>query len=850
MKTAFTYVFLMAAILSFASGCALEEMSAPREGDVHMRFSLSVAGKAWTKSSIDVDEDKLSDINLYAYRDGRLEAEIYIGNMPHEAEMVLSGKYEYEIYALANTGRIRAPEDEQELVSMVYAAGDGNTFEEKGFPMAAKLSVVPSSFVQEIPVPLVRLVSKVNFRVDTGELGGLEVKSVRLRQSPLDVMPFSEASPAGAVSDGDIASSSDIQSVNSGGTVSFYMLENCQGVLLPGNEDQWQKIPDNIPDKADLCTYIEVEAEFDGSGGFTGPVLYRFYLGQDTVSDFNVFRNTESVVTLSLTEGALAKVSWRIDSSGVIADGIRYILNAPEYSGQWGTLKFPDATADNPVTVSFNGETLTIPSETAAHMGRDLIDDAPVMVVYLPDEPDVLNICLALRNNTFTVKEGIREQTIEVNLKPYPQWIMYADALSHDYLQPGSTVPVNEDGEELECWLYLYDQETGDIIYPRTFLMPEKVRQYVDRFRKCPDRNSHLYWFYCPDFYMAGDCADYKLRKVQPALEDSDEVYLYVLDLYGLEADGDKSATATFSFAQVYLSGETEYEVEVRPAFPDQKHLGMTYNYQLALGELQSSRSTLMVGADVSESAEWKIARGSRYKDGDELRPEGEVMDTGEDNLLYAKGVSDCIVLHYETPSRIEDMEKIAGGTYHIRGSVTNPHTGRHIQGDYSVDVVLYMIVGAEVNFYRGQDQGLPSGTYLDFSYMPLIDVPGVKTDNEYWGIHALCDIYNTSRKSLYSWGYPFLSGRKVDSIRLPDLNNLDSSFGVISSALRSYLSEAGREFRFVNPDDGSYHDVLLYYDPDGEYAPGTVFFELHRLQDEVPGTYLIEDYFGSFDNY
>ena len=128
MKTAFTYVFLMAAILPFASGCALEEMSAPREGDVHMRFSLSVAGKAWTKSSIDVDEDKLSDINLYAYRDGRLEEEIYIGNMPHEAEMVLSGKYEYEIYALANTGRIRAPEDEQELVSMVYAAGDGNTF--------------------------------------------------------------------------------------------------------------------------------------------------------------------------------------------------------------------------------------------------------------------------------------------------------------------------------------------------------------------------------------------------------------------------------------------------------------------------------------------------------------------------------------------------------------------------------------------------------------------------------------------------------------------------------------------------------------------------------------------------
>ena len=49
------------------------------------------------------------------------------------------------------------------------------------------------------------------------------------------------------------------------------------------------------------------------------------------------------------------------------------------------------------------------------------------------------------------------------------------------------------------------------------------------------------------------------------------------------------------------------------------------------------------------------------------------------------------------------------------------------------------------------------------------------------------------------------------------------------------------------DPDDGSLHDELLYYD---ETEPDALFYELHRLQDIEPGTYFIEDYYGSFDNY
>ena len=60
-----------------------------------------------------------------------------------------------------------------------------------------------------------------------------------------------------------------------------------------------RKVPDNIPGKAGLCTYIEVEGTFNGEDVLNGDVVYRFYLGEDVTSDFNIFRNSENQSRLS-----------------------------------------------------------------------------------------------------------------------------------------------------------------------------------------------------------------------------------------------------------------------------------------------------------------------------------------------------------------------------------------------------------------------------------------------------------------------------------------------------------------------------------------------------------------------
>lgn len=841
---------LAAAVMA---GCNTE-LQENTGNEVSVRFELCGTVGIASRSSLAFDEGSLSDINIYVYEEGRLYEDYYTEDIGSGIEMRLSVNRDYSIYALANTGRLPAPEDETGLRSLVLDIGNLADLAGTGMPMAAEEHVRVDPMLDVIRLVLVRLVSKVGFSIESDELHGYTVNSIRLMQVPDDIAPFSGPSAASSVSDGDYATVEDLERINSGGEVYFYMLENCQGILLPDNRDQWRKVPDNIPDKAGLCTYIEVNATFDGSGGLSGEVIYRFYLGQDNTSDFNVYRNTESSVTLSLTEGGLSEVSWRIDTSGLEAGDIEYIVDAPDYCGQWGKVIFPDATESSPVIVTYRGASLQIPSSSPAHLG-DVSEDAPNLLVYVPQDENALYVCFGTTNrsySSFSVRSGVREQTVSFDIGPYLVWAVCVDELGSDVLPAGSTIRVNEDGHDFECWFYLRDQEADRTVYPSEFTMPEYVRKYLDRHRSCPDPNSHIYWYYDLDAWVEDqDVADISMDwSVRPALEDAGESYLFVGYLYGLAAADAASARTGMRCNQNYLSGSTTYRIEVGPAFPDQKHFGMVYNYQMALGDLESDRAVLDIGGGASSDAVWKIAKGSRYAAGDQYRDESLVMDLGDRSLISIRKASDEMTIMFREPERFDDLNYLAGGTYHIRGSVTNPHTGREIHGDYSVDVILYLVFGVDVYFYRGQSHGLPAGTYMDFSYVPVLDRYGQTDDEAYhdfWSVYPVCDIYNNTAGRKFAPGVPFLSGRSAEAFNLPDLDNLDAGFGIISSGLRSYLSEAGREFRFVDPDDGSLHDELLYYD---EAEPYALFYELHRLQDIDPGTYFIEDYYGSFDNY
>ena len=286
-------------------------------------FQISSADR--TKSSISPDEDLIQDINIYAYRDGKL-VEHAFKSSPTSVTMELNKGCTYNFYAIANMGRIDMPSDESQVGSKVnlwIATIDDLDYY---LPMAWKTTGINLSGSQKaVNVKLERLAARIGFNLDSSLVNGLKITSVRLCQSASVVRPFesggSKITSEEESLDGDYATEQDLNDLNSGKTIHFYTLENKQDNLLPQNKDPWQKVPDQLGSKAGLCTYIEAVGEFEEGFLFKGSVIYRFYLGKDNTSDFSVIRNSDMLVTLTLTGEGLTEISWKVEPDVEVQPG-------------------------------------------------------------------------------------------------------------------------------------------------------------------------------------------------------------------------------------------------------------------------------------------------------------------------------------------------------------------------------------------------------------------------------------------------------------------------------------------------------------------------------------------------
>ena len=278
-----------------------------------------------TKSSISPDEDLIQDINIYAYRDGKL-VEHAFQSSPTTVTMQLDKGCTYNFYAIANMGRTDMPSDESQVGSQVnlwIATIDDLDYY---LPMAWKTTGINLSGSQKaVNVKLERLAARIGFNLDSSLVNGLMITSVRLCQSASVIRPF-EAGGSKITSeeeslDGDYATEQDLNDLNSGKTIHFYTLENKQDNLLPQNKDPWQKVPEQLGSKAGLCTYIEAVGEFEEGFLFKGSVIYRFYLGKDNTSDFSVIRSSDMLVTLTLTGEGLTEISWKVEPDVEVQPG-------------------------------------------------------------------------------------------------------------------------------------------------------------------------------------------------------------------------------------------------------------------------------------------------------------------------------------------------------------------------------------------------------------------------------------------------------------------------------------------------------------------------------------------------
>lgn len=326
MKGIRMLVFCIAALLSDSCQNELKCNAGKQEDEMDVRFVVKTP--SGVRSSISPDEDRVEDVNLYVFCRGKLV--YYTFTASAEIPVTLDASSEYNVYVIANVGKVHPSMDEQEFCGRYMVLIESLDDIEDCLPFVGKVGNVNlKKDGSRILLPLERLVCKIEFSIDKDALPSLEVVSARLCQSAFAVSPFLKGGSVPRseddVADGDYCTYSDLTVLNDGGKVFFYAFENCQGVLLPDNRNPWNKVPSNMDEKADICTYIEVGCRFDDEGLYDGDVVYRLYLGEDNCSDFNLRRNSVLNVSLCLTKSGLdEELSWRVDSDYALRDGFAY----------------------------------------------------------------------------------------------------------------------------------------------------------------------------------------------------------------------------------------------------------------------------------------------------------------------------------------------------------------------------------------------------------------------------------------------------------------------------------------------------------------------------------------------
>ena len=356
VRSVYTFISIACASLSLLVGCvdnlskaAVESELRGRTHRVHGTLSvLPVEDPSATKSAYSGPEAAVRDWTLLQFEDGLLRAMYYQSSGADIRNVDVVAGRRYDWYALANVGDVRS-----DFSVGTTTKTDLMTYRVRGVRMTAA-QALPMAWSSErehpfgvgftaqeiregamLDVSLERIVSKYDITMDSSGLAAwsFDASSLVIRGSE-DILAFS--SNVAATSDQEVtdcATATDLAALNGGQAVTFYPGENKNGILLPDNRDPWAKKPASFATEHASArpTYVEITGTAtlrDGSAKFV-PLTYRFYLGRDNCSDFDVVRNTANTVTLVLSDQAVwdaidegdspAEPLWKVEA-GSFAD--------------------------------------------------------------------------------------------------------------------------------------------------------------------------------------------------------------------------------------------------------------------------------------------------------------------------------------------------------------------------------------------------------------------------------------------------------------------------------------------------------------------------------------------------
>ncbi len=330
---------LLTAGLLVMTGCTLEvnltgdAPEAPSPAQEQYRIEFRGEDPA-TKSAYFPSTDRVQSAAAAVYRDGSLETVLrWDGNGQTDA-FVMENSSVYSIYAVA--GEVLTsqdfPHNESDLAQMtcriwdsetdaLLCRADGHTY----IPMSASTGGTPEQMDRDdgtkdgiITLNLERLFAQVCF-------GGLTLDQEAARYFRVSGVDFSvwnnarEVYPFASKACGDVRPGPfDGEDFSEQEQARFAMVpENLQGNLLPYNDSPEKKTPESLTatgKNPDLATYVRVRVSFDTDYGVSGSGTYRFYLGDNDLTDFSVRRNTRYLISLQLTlDGMELKDNWKVE---------------------------------------------------------------------------------------------------------------------------------------------------------------------------------------------------------------------------------------------------------------------------------------------------------------------------------------------------------------------------------------------------------------------------------------------------------------------------------------------------------------------------------------------------------
>ena len=302
-----------------------------------------------TRSSLP-DDWLVSDINLLVYNaEGLLEERRFISGRQLsvadgtvQVRTSLLTEAVYDIFVAANVGYALPALLREEVETYRYHLAYPDEYS-RGLPMSGRMDGLVSGGAEEVRIPLVRTMARIDLNLDRTKLRSdvtFQVTSVVIGNGPSSVVLFGDSKAESATqvfANGFTLDGRQVQALNMdqspgvSGTVSLYLPENLQGDLLSTGDESGKYFTEGP--YGQVCSYLEIRGSYHSDNWHTRagePLIYRFYLG-DGPGNFDVSRNTACRVTVHLEGTGLDEDGWRVDKSRLLPE-TRFDLHPAAYN--------------------------------------------------------------------------------------------------------------------------------------------------------------------------------------------------------------------------------------------------------------------------------------------------------------------------------------------------------------------------------------------------------------------------------------------------------------------------------------------------------------------------------------